>query len=404
MKEDKQYITNTSILNKSKIKSQEILSHSKYIEIYEKFVKLFKSKGYSLSDSFGINVWFLKNDLLSKHIVNDLSYNKSQFNESAISHNTPLIEKNRLHEILFEINENIDFSNLLVSVDLFIYKIIESLIIALNTVNRSNRTIESFQAYKRTQIIKECIRILEMKIDKLPSSTVYESKMTCRIKSVLNFTQGEYDFYLKLYMIKNGNMNQININLKNNDSKIIVTSNGDMIEDNSNRNMFEEIIFSQIQIDENETKAKSSTYSGTSFSNFLICCNELESKKTFLLDIMLNTIDNIQDISKSIFKENLELTLSSSFLENMKRQGQINPFEKAIILECLFEFDPLTRISLLKRIGAVFSEVIETKRISESIIDTILDLYFFDISDSVKYILTSSSDSFKNSCCECLII
>jgi hypothetical protein len=119
---------------------------------------------------------------------------------------------------------------------------------------------------------------------------------------------------------------------------------------------------------------------------------------------MLNTIDNIQDISKSIFKENLELTLSSSFLENMKRQGQVNPFEKAIILECQFEFDPLTRISLLKRIGAVFSEVIETKRISESIIDTILDLYFFDISESIKYILTSSSDSLKNSCCECLII
>jgi len=400
MKKDlKQPNINTSTISNRllKTKSPEIISHIKYNELYEKFVKLFKTKGYVQSDSFDKNVWFLREDSLFQSIINKTSINNSKINHNMTP--TPNLDKNRIHEILSEINENTDFSNLLVSVESFIYKIVETLIIATNTIERSNRTIESFQATKRNQIIKESIKILEGKLEKLPSSHVFQSKMTTKIIKVTNFLPGKYQFSMKYFEIKGNNMSQTNIALNNEDSRVSISSTGEIVENRYNSNEFETIVFHSLDFDDALSKFKSSSNSGSTFSNFSISSNELESKKAFLLDIMLNTIDNILDISKVYFKENLELNLNSTMIRNNKN---LNDTNRSVILECAFEFDHVTRISILKRIGSVFSEVIETKRLSESIVDQILDSYFEEIADSVKYILAKTNEPMKEACCECI--
>lgn len=401
-KQDNKILINTSSISNriTKSKSPEIISHIKYNELYEKFVKLFKSKGYVQSDSFDKKIWFLKEDVVFQQIINKTSMNNSKLNMSMTP--TPNMEKNRVHEILSEINENYDFSNLLVSVENFIYKIVETLIIATNTIERSNRTIESFQATKRNQIIKESIRLLELKIEKMPSSTNFQSKMQTKIIKAINFPPGKYEFSMKYFEIKENNMQQTNLALNNEDSRITLSVNGDIVENRFNQNDFDFIVFSQLDYEESHLKFKSSTNSGSTFSNFSISSKELESKKAYLLDIMLNTIDNILDISKIYFKENLELNMNPGISRNNPNLN--NTLQKSIILECSFEFDPMTRISILKRISSVFSEVIETKRISESVVDQILDCYFEEISESIRYILTKSYDNSKDACCECLII
>lgn len=407
-KKDGKLTMNTSTVSNriSKIRSPEVIGHVKYTELYEKFLLLFKAKGFVQSDSFDAKVWFLRDDVFFQSIVGKASLNSSKMNNSFTP--TPSSERNRIHEILSEINENADFMNLLVPVETFIYKIVESLLIATNTVERSSKTIDSFQAVKRNLIIKESIGLLEKKIEKLPTSARFQSKMKAKIIKANNFLPGKYDFTMKYFEIKNNNMLQTKIALNNEDSRLIISNSGEIIENRYCSNEFDSIIFNALDNQESLlTKFKSSSNSGSSFSNFCIDSLDLESKKAFLLDIMLNTIDNILDISKVQFKENIELNLNSNAPRNVNYKGSgVNAGEslqKSIILECNFEFDLVTRAAILKRIGSVFTEVIDTKRISEAIIDQILDTYFEEISDSVRYILSKGPEVNKDACCDCII-
>ena len=195
--------------------------------------------------------------------------------------------------------------------------------------------------------------------------------------------------------------------VNNEDNKITVSNSGDIVENRFSLNEFEPIIFSALECDENiNTRFKSSTNSGSSFSNFSLGSVEFESKKAFLLDIMLNSIENIMNITKTQFKENLELNLNSTTIKSINKNSGVNKGDiqqKSIILECTFEFDLLTRSTILKRISNVFSEVIETNRLSQAVIDQILDTYFEEISDGVRYTLSKTPEAQKDACCDCNI-
>lgn len=445
-RESKFVINNNSSTNNRtfKLRDPKITTNPKYEEIEEKFIKLFKIKGYVQSDSFDNKVWFLKDDILFQSISNKnkvrsntLSSATSKFinknNDSLSATPTPnaLIETNIIHSILEKINENSDFDNLLVSVEVFIYKVIESILLAQETVKRSSNTIDSFQAVKRNLIIKENISILEKKIQKMPiikklnssggntlsnisnikdKDPSFQSKLKTKIIKAFNLLPGKYEFVLKYFEILSNNMNQKNIILINNeDRKVTISNTGEIVENRYLANEFEPIMFSALDIDESyNLKFKSSNNSGSSFSNFSIGSVEFESKKAFLLDIMLNSIDNILNISKMQFKENLELNLNSTIIKrnsskNINVNKKENIVQKSIILECSFEFDLITRCTILKRISNVFSEVIETNRLSQSIIDQILENYFEEIGDGVKYILSKSQEIQKDACCDCNI-
>lgn len=400
-KKDGKLIINTSTTSNrlSKLKSPEVVSNIKYNELYEKFVKLFKAKGYVQSDSFDSKVWFLREDVFFISIIS-----KSSLTNTSMTP-TPSGDRNRIHEILSEINDNSDFANLLVSVETFIYKVVESLLIAVGTVERSNRTIESFQATKRNQIIKESIRLLESKSEKYLNTSKFQSKMKAKIIKAINFQPGKYEFTMKFFEIISNNMSQTNLALNNEDSRIAIDNKAELIESRFSPNEFETIIFSALDLVESSNmKFKSSNNSGSSFSNFSVASYEMESKKVFLLDTMLNSIDNLLDISKTQFKEVLELNLSQSITKpNLKNQGLAEDSSRSILLECTFEFDPLTRSSILKRISSVFSDVIETKRTSDAVIDQILDTYFEEISESVRHILNKQPEQSKDACCDCIV-
>lgn len=432
MKKKEKISVNSSVsyCKQNKIFTPEIISNIKYKEIHEKFEKLFKTHGYFLSDSFDKRVWFLKDDMFFQKIINKTDTTTTS---------TPMEgdRKNKIHEILSELNENSDYSHLLVSVEKFIYRIIETLLISNSTIERSSRTIKSFNAVERKQNIEECIRLLEEKVEKssllnkqnkIPKKEEknenkdISSNFKIKILKVIDFNPGIYHFGLKYYEIKPEKdtliMNQINYQL-NKKIGIRVNSHTQNIEE---FNEFEEIIFYALQnFYSNTVKVKNNINSGTSFSNFFLVCSDnpnenksnikYESKKVYCLEIILNTLDNILDISKSSFKENIEIKMYSNphstgspnpvLLDN--KFNEIDKNTMTVILEITFEFDELTRAAILKRISSVFKEVLDTKQYNEDLINLILDGYFDIINDGVRNILNKSMEQQREACCDCAI-
>lgn len=425
--------SSVSMNRQSKIFAPEILSNPKYREIHDKFEKLFKTHGYFLSDSFNKGVWFLKDDIFFQRIVNKTDIN-------TLNTSTPFDneKKNKIHEILSELNENTDYNHLLVNVEKFIYKVIETLLVASNTIDRSLKTIRNFNAVERKQNIEECIRLLEEKIEKtnLSSHKKYNnnnnsksneqskdvfSRLKIRLIKANDFPSGNYFFGIKYYELKPEKesliMNQVNYFL-NKKIGIRINSANQVIE---SINEFENINFYALLNNQiNSTvKVKNNINSGTSFSNFFLVCSDnanenkatvkYESKKVYCLEIVLNTLDNILDISKSCFKENIEIKLYSnphSSINNnnlIRSNNEERQSSMSVILEMIFEFDEITRASILKRISNVFKEVLDTKQNSEDLINLILDGYFEIVSDSVRNIMNKISEPSKDACCDCVI-
>jgi len=425
MKKKEKITVNSSVsmLRNSKIFAPEIIANPKYQEIHEKFEKVFKAHGYFLSDSFDKKVWFLKDDIFFQKIINKNNMSSS-YGQTPTPNPDGYEQKNRIHEILSELNENTDYAHLLVNVEKFIYRVIENVLIANATIERSQRTIKSFNAIERKQNIEECIRILEEKIEKNGNYSggkkgkekEPQSRLKTKILKTIDFEPGAYSFDIKYYEIipeKDNFIMRQGESLKNKKVFAKIFQNEQTIEE---FNEFNDISFFALPSILNSTamKIKNNTNSGTSLSNFSIVCSEnnsgkFESKKIYCLEIILNTLDSILDISRSYFRENIEIKLFQN-----PNSGQINKERidsnlnnqsviPTIILEMLFEFDEITRASVLRRISLVFKEVLDTLRINQDLLNLILDSYFDSVNESIRNILHKSSDPQKDACCDCVI-
>jgi len=73
-----------------------------------------------------------------------------------------------------------------------------------------------------------------------------------------------------------------------------------------------------------------------------------------------------------------------------------------VIIDALLTFDPLTRLSILKRIQEIFSTVVETKQSNYLLIDGVLCVYFSELGESVKASLTKDVEEREPCCANCL--
>lgn len=384
--------------DKEKYFKKEITSDPKYPEIIEKLERVFRSHGYYPRDFFDNKVWFLREDQTFNSVLRT-----SEPNNSTSIINTP-ITNNKICEILAQLNENMenqkDFTKLKIKVELFIYKICETLIEVSKIINRTEDTIKQYNAHYKINAIKENLKILNDRIQK-QNKEKYISKLKVSVARMDNFPSGEYAFELKIieFLYNENKINSMinNKSLRLNETIEVKTEN-DVINFKtikSSEYKFENYEFSVFENKNLEDLFKHHSYSGSTFSNFKLKCLRknkeeiFESKVEYFLDILLIYVEDLYDISKDSFTKNLHIKLKNNNNNN----------ECVIVLEFTLELDDITRCELLKRVNEIFKGVVETKRYNEDLIDEILDSYFSEVGEPVKNMLFKKNEEKRDSCC-----
>jgi hypothetical protein len=387
------------MLNVSKklIFANEITTDPKYHEIFKKLETKFRANGLYLSSRFDKRVFFLIDD---KDYIN--SFTQNTF--------TP---KNILYEILLELNESEDprnFQNLKVSVENFIYKVAETLLLANSAKNRSHELIKQYNAQQRKNEVEEKLKILKEKSEYRRNYIPTTSQLTFTLVKLDGFPTGDFSFDLKVMellpdeKIKSNTIisNKIlslkdNINVVNDNETINLHKNVKDI----NNYAFETFEFRTFDSKFNELFDKDS-YSGTTFSAFSLSCErknrgiKYESKLEYFLRILLIYVDDLIDISKEIITKNIQLKLKS----DNSSASDVNA-----IVEMKMNVDIITRATMLRRVNDILCELIETYNSNDTIINEILDNYFRESSESIKHILEKPKDESRDACCaSCLII
>lgn len=395
---EKQNILNTKSSLPINVFVKDVIEDPKYIHLQEKFEKVFRSKGFSNQDKFDKKVFFLKNDQNFQIM--------SQSNLNSNLNYTPL--NNKLYDILTELNENgNDFSKLSVRVDYFIYKVCEVLLNCQRVNDRSEEIKTLYDVDKNKNYIEEKLLLLSQFTSKVNDSQDLNSSLKISFNHLDNFPVGTYSSELKVVEILSTKDGNPQIKTKHHDlSKQIKIDKEGVTNFKSSpkeNNSINEYVFPLIQFTANdlsymEEMINNQSISGTSLSNFSIIIGKTpdfwESKIVYLLDLMLNFINDLLDVSRGSFTKTMNLKLKSK-----KSNGN----DRNINIEMHFSFDPLTRANVLRRVKGIFDGVLESLNSNKMIIDEILDGYFSEIADSAKYILSLKKDESRENCCKCLI-
>jgi hypothetical protein len=409
------------------MKSKE--TEQMHSEISQKFEKIFKNHGYFPRDNFDGRIWFLRDDQTFKSYASYLeNYNKGL---------TPL-QSNKLIELIAELNENTenrkDLSSININVEKFISRISEILIETQKIIQRSEQTIKEYNAHFKLNMITENLKILKERIEKkgYNPENKFVSKMKTTVARMDNFPRGEYKIDIKvLEFLVNSNpkldgnsstlsggeerhssqisqssvINTKNIKLKNNikikeENEIINFKNLNKPSDFQ----FEDYEFAVFENKSLEDLFKHHSYSGSTFSNFKLKCTKIskediyESKTEYFLDLMLIFVEDLYDISKDNFHKNLHIKVKRANASYKEEDNMV------IVLELYIELDDLTRSGIMKRVAEIFKGVIDTKRMNEEIIDDIMEVYFQEISETVKATLFKAPEEKRDNCCSCCII
>jgi hypothetical protein len=292
----------------------------------------------------------------------------------------------------------------------FIYKVCEVLIEHANIIHRSEENIKLYNANQKISFINENLKILSERINKKVNPN-YSSQLIVKIQKMEKFSIGEYENVMKI--------NEVVLN--NNDGKISSTnpsgyainqrtykipetvkilSDNKEVEINAKDFTFKTVDF---QIFENKTSEdlfKIYSSSGTTLRNFQLICirknkNRIyESKILNMLDLGLMYIDEVNDITRNNFTNQLNLKLNDDFT---------NPDNlPSITVEIVVQWDDLTRSGLMKRILEIFNGLLGSKISAINDVDEILD-YFPTIADSTKAYVLRKEEKREPCCASCNI-
>ena len=375
-------------------------------QIQEKFEQLFKMKGYKLNSTFNSKVWFLKNDKAFQSLV----LNQTPFGE-AMRKGSPILD------ILMELNQNKDISNLKVPVDQFITKLSKLINDSNISINISDASIRKNESHEKISRINEILNLLTNRVQGRKKEN-FSSKLYASISSMQNFPKGAYkvnlkintefenEDYFELNESEKKNLNRNNIDNVFNmfSEKTLQTNNLITLEDNSitfrttglnnkkAENAFNEYTFGILEKDSNNYLVDR-RYSGTTLSNFKLVLRKdnqkiFQSKNEYFLHLILSWVDDLCNMNRDVISKNIFLKI---FGGNEKE-------ERGVKLQMDFEIDDLTRIGLLNRIKELISIPVDTKVKNQMQIDEILSDYFPDIKDGIYGILNKSEEN-RDSCC-----
>jgi hypothetical protein len=371
----------------------EIINDPKYHEIFKKLETKFRANGLYLSSRFDKKAFFLAED-------------KDYINSFSVSIFTP---KNILYEILYELNENEDprnFTGLKVSVENFIYKVVEALLLANSAKNRSHDLIKQYNAQQKKNEVEEKLKILKEKFENKRGNIPTTSQLTISLVKMENFPLGDYSFELNLMQLLPDE--KIKSNTIITQDKLLLKDNINVIHENEVMNLqknkdggcyFDTFEFKTFDNKFNELFDKDS-FSGTTFCAFSLICErknrgiKYESKLEYFLRILLIYVDDLIDISREIIAKNIQLRL---------RSDKSNTRDVNVVLELRMNLDPITRATMLRRVNDILTELIETYNSNDNIINEILDNYFPESSESIKHILEKPKEESRDACCNCLI-
>ena len=374
----------------------DIIYDNKFIEVQDIFCKLFRTKGFLSDDFFNKNVWFLKDDLNFQNIIK----NTLNIDSTPIGfYNT---EINNIHSILRELSEGKDLRKMNIQTRKFIERVSEVIIASNLQIQRAQNQIILYNAHQNKNILEETINLLNTRI--LNNQRTFFKIKLGRIDL---FPIGDYNFTINYNQLNTYNTTLIDfkeVKLKENkllsvkqDKDIIILKNVDSM------NVFNNIEAFSLNVTEDDQIYKSLSFSGCNLSNFhLVVQKDLKdfaySKEENFLDIFLSCIEELKDISKDSFETTWKVKL---YPYNNPNNNNSSNEEYLVYMDIRFEIDPLTRASILKRLKSIFTDVISSKAENECIINEILDKYFPEISESVKFCLNKNEIDKTDNCGAC---
>lgn len=395
----------------------EMKKDKKFSEMKEIFEKLFRTKAYSSNDRFTADVWFLKPDFktlgegLSEELENEnkmIRLLKRLSGNPSNSQNQSELEDFGLRDISVKVGDFID-------------KVCSIIYTSHKMCERCDEQISEYKAYERKHSLEEKIKILYQRIAKETNenSNLYNNSSSSmkKLSESLHFyglgsstlevslyrleylPQGEYSFdflYKELDIEDPTIMHEVEAKLKG-DKKIILQSTGQIVNiAESVDSTFGKFLLKALT-DEDASMSESS---GSNFHAFRLVMHKdgevyAESQYEHFVDTLLVFTEELLDISRAKFSAKYKVTLSVP--EKILMEKSLSIPEYDIVLDLTFSLSNELRLSILKRIKEVFCANITLKNYHDGIIAEILDRYFLEISEKVKFILSSKPQG-ENSC------
>jgi hypothetical protein len=309
-------------------------------------------------------------------------------------------DESKMYALLRDLSENDNFSKLKVEVSAFTDKISEILIKSYDLYERSNRNIDDYKANQHSNTIPPKINMLNSQIK---DNTRPNSSLEISVGRLDNFPVGTYNFILNYSEINpsviTSQISKEKVFKNNSLLKLKEESDVMVLKNTGCENCFEAVNFSALDTGVNSWILERDDYSGTTLSTFFLTIEKdgrifAQSPFKFLFHTFLNLIDNLEDISKIIVTTPIGLDLEQEIEGN--NQGYPKPL--SVYLDLKFEFDPLTRASILNRVLYVFKKVLQTRSDNEHIINEILDKYFPEIAARVRQVLSKADEESENKC------
>jgi hypothetical protein len=366
----------------------EIRSDKKYFDIKENFEKHFKSK--NIGSTFNNDAWFLREDIEFQKVL-----------KPTVS--TPYIYK-PMHNLLKETSTSDDIKKFEINVDKFIENLTIRLLQIKQQLDYSDQLIKKYKASENKNKIDAIIDILKNNINN-SSQDIGSSTLQMSIGRLENFPEGGFlfKFHMTRFLTNNSAIRTSeNITIKNN--KILNIKEGKQMiifKGQTNQPIFDPIKFYPIELDErNENKLND--FSGTDlidFNLFVQRDNEdfAESQTERFLDLFLST-ESFYDTT--VDNVNLFYTFNLETQKRMLRKYKDLAPNYDLVLEMNFKLDQETRISILKRLKSIFSNVIANRFQNKQDIEELLD-YFPEIKEKVLNILYSIKEDRVDTCASC---
>ena len=344
------------------------------IEIAETFKKLFYNKGFTPSDYFSTDVWFLRDSNLLTNEGLQQSTTPSDFSD--------------LLTILLKLNET-DKMNLKVKVGNFVEAIASYIVSVSREEKTARRFVEEWNAEENKNVIEETLSILKARIES-EEQLKFGSKLKIEVESLEGFNDGKYNLTLSTTHFVDMNMVRVKehpvISVETTDNEISkvaaslrtagetqiypVAMDGYLTEDNPFNGSTVESIYFTVRRQDGEEKVELGRSEVKSFAVIFVA----------VLDKLL--MMNKHEFSKAVV------------LEMKTEDGVVR-----INVRVHFLVNDELKVEVLKKVHFTLNRPITIKNASAWKMDFICDRLFPEISESIMA-ATAGILTNKGACCE----
>ena len=338
-------------------------TEKRYLALYTEFANLFSLKGFSIESTFDGAVWFLGNSF-------------TNFKKFVKNEETPL-EDYLMVTLLKKVCNSENLTDMKVSTDMFIRRLCNVLFECNKIRERCLEFINSWEADVKKNYIEQTLKIIETHIEEMEENESFvsdksESHLKVKLNSLSNFPKGKYQLFLSFietpetigsaYQTEYQNFpDVIEMNLAKQDESIDL-------------NTFRHLDFGAIPLVPVNLLTYSDSFNGSNIESLSLQISKKNgenyedfgfSQNLKLIDIFINSLDNLLDLNKTKIEKNFKIDIMT---------GEKTNLEVNLLLD--FEIDMPLRAAVLERVNRIFMDLINEKHKNEIIVSYFIDKLF----------------------------